>query len=93
MDIYITIAVFTVNLIYTFIKSLQQQFVIHNKKMFIVPNSLAMSFCETFMISTIAAMVIKTGSLLVFLPAGFGASAGALIGMTMYQHYFNKESK
>lgn len=91
MDIYITIAVFTVNLVYTFIKSLQQQFVIHNKKMFIVPNSLAMSFCETFMISTIAALVIKTGSMWVFLPAGCGSAAGALIGMTLYQHYFNKE--
>lgn len=93
MDIYVIIAVFTVNLVYTFIKSLQQQFVIHNKKLFILPNSMAMAACETFMISTIAAVVIKTGSMWVFLPAGAGAATGALIGMTLYQHYFSKEPK
>ena len=92
MTVNLFIAIFAVNFVYVMLRSFQQKSVIANKKMFIVPTSIAMSACDVFMISTIATLVIASQSYWSFIPAGLGGGAGCLLGMELFNR-LNKEDK
>lgn len=89
MTLPLFIAIFSVNFVYIMLKAMQQKSVVADKKLYIVPTSMAMAACETFMVATIATMVIASQSYWAFVPAGLGGGAGCLIGM----HLFNKLNK
>jgi hypothetical protein len=91
MTLPLFIAIFAVNFVYIMLKAMQQKSVVADKKMFIVPTSMAMSACETFMVATIATMVIATQSYWAFVPAGLGGGTGCLLGMSLFNK-LNKES-
>jgi hypothetical protein len=91
MTLPLFIAIFAVNFVYIMLKAMQQKSVVADKKLFIVPTSMAMAACETFMVATIATMVIATQSYWAFVPAGLGGGVGCLIGMALFNK-LNKES-
>lgn len=92
MTLNLFIAIFAVNFVYVMLKSMQQKSVVADKKLFIVPTSMAMAACETFMIGTIATLVVASGSYWSFIPAGLGGGVGCLLGMELFNR-LNKEDK
>ena len=90
MTLNLFIAIFAVNFVYVMLKSMQQKSVVADKKLFIVPTSIAMSACEVFMVGAIATMVIASQSYWAFIPAGLGGGAGCLLGMELFNR-INKE--
>jgi hypothetical protein len=92
MTLPLFIAIFAVNFVYIMLKAMQQKSVVADKKLFIVPTSMAMAACETFMVATIATMVIATQSYWAFVPAGLGGGVGCLIGMALFNR-LNKDTE
>ena len=93
MTLDLFIAIFAVNFVYVMLKSMQQKSVIADKKMFIVPTSMAMAACETFMIGSIAMLVISSQSYWAFIPAGLGGGFGCIIGMEIFNKLNKGETK
>ncbi len=91
MTLPLFIAIFAVNFVFVMLKSMQQKSVVADKKLFIVPTSMAMAGCETFMIGSIATLVIASQSYWAFIPAGLGGGVGCLLGMEIYNR-LNKEA-
>lgn len=94
MSVYVFLSLFLVNMIFTGLKSFQQKSVMMDKKLLILPVSLMMSWCEMFMIGTVASLMIYSNTWWSFIPAGSGACVGCLIGMSLFNKYAkDKESK
>lgn len=84
MTLELFIALFAVNFIAILTKSFQQKNVQHDKVWWIFPTSMVMSAMEVFIISSVAALAIASGSLWAMLPMGLGAGCGAVAGMTLF---------
>jgi hypothetical protein len=90
MTVSLFIALFAVNLVFVLCKSFQQKSVMHDKKLWIMPVSMVMSACETFMIGSIAVLVVASQSYWSFIPAGLGAGVGCILGLEIFNR-INKE--
>ena len=92
MSVYIFLSLFCVNLLFVSLKSFQQKSVMMDKKLLIMPVSLMMSWCEMFMIGTVASLMLYANTWWSFIPAGLGATAGCLLGMEVFNRYAKKEN-
>jgi hypothetical protein len=90
MTVSLFIALFAVNLVFVLCKSFQQKSVMHDKKLWILPVSMVMSSCETFMIGSIAVLVVASQSYWSFIPSGLGAGVGCILGLEIFNR-INKE--
>lgn len=90
MTVSLFIALFAVNLVFVLCKSFQQKSVMHDKKLWIMPVSMVMAACETFMIGSIAVLVVASQSYWSFIPAGLGAGVGCILGLEIFNR-INKE--
>lgn len=92
MTLELFIAIFAVNFVYVMLKAMQQKSVVADKKIFIIPTSIAMSACEVFMVGAIATLVLSSQSYWAFVPAGLGGGVGCILGMELFNR-LNKEDK
>ncbi len=92
MTLTLFVSIFAVNFVYIMLKAFQQKSVVADKKIFIIPTSVAMSACEVFMVGVIATLVISSQSYWAFIPAGLGGGVGCLIGMEVFNR-LNREDK
>jgi hypothetical protein len=78
-------AAFLASFIFVFLKSWQQQNVVHRKYGWIMPTSLAMAFCEGFVIMKIATAF--TIPLLILI--GLGSGSGCLAATYLHHRFLH----
>lgn len=75
------IAVFLSSFLYVGLKSWQQLNVQHDRKLWVLPTSLAMAFVEV----SIVLSVVRSQSLWTAIPLGAGAGLGCLFAMELHR--------
>lgn len=75
---------FFTSLIYVFLRAFQQQTVVSGRYWLVTPVSMAMGWCDVFLIVHIA----KTGGW-IWLATGAGGAIGCMAGMYLHRRFFH----
>jgi len=84
----IYLSAFLTSTVYVFLRAFQQQTVMRGNYWLVTPVSMAMGWCDAFLIVHIA----RTGGW-IWLSTGIGGALGCMAGMYLHRRYFNVDSK
>ena len=80
---------FAASFTFVFLKASQQRHVVHNDWFHVLPTSLAMAFCEYYVI----ALVVKMGySLALVVAGGVGAGLGCMAAMWLHNKRLKRKA-
>lgn len=83
----IYVSAFLTSTLYVFLRAFQQQTVIRGNYLLVTPVSMAMGWCDVYLIFHIA----RTGGW-IWLATGIGGALGCMAGMYLHRRYFNSET-
>jgi hypothetical protein len=84
----IYVKAFFTSCLYVFLRAFQQQTVIRGNYWLVTPVSMAMGWCDVYLIFHIA----KVGGW-IWLATGAGGALGCMAGMYLHRRYFNRDTK
>lgn len=84
----IYLSAFLASTVYVFLRAFQQQSVVRGNYWLVTPASMAMGWCDVYLIFHIA----KTGGW-IWLATGAGGALGCMAGMYLHRRYFNRDTK